>query len=327
MLTAPRFPGVLFSHPRGRVVIAPGSLSRRAPVPRGGRSYNVTLSRLLRRLTAHPWGTLPVGHGLQRITLSRCVTLSRRVQGVARGSRCAAWLTAHPFIRGTHSFPDTLSRGAGLHSGALMRGRAYPRARVRGGRCSGSRSFPALSRARFDGSPVALITCSGLHGGAGALSRRSRGLLLQRCGVCGAHALPVPGAHSCGRVLFPVWVLSRLPVRAHSRAGRGGRSWLQGSPLPLILSLVALPARVLTHARAWCCAFRALSAWAWFPVCSVAGVTGLFPGAAPLSHSLVGSRARGYVARTYPVRVIIFMQIRGLNCTNILGVSCVPFAP
>lgn len=62
---------------------------------------------------------------------------------------------------------------------------------------------------------MALIPCSGLHDGAGALSRRSRGLRLQRCGVCGAHALPVPGAHSCGRVQGVA--LFRLPWRGHSR--------------------------------------------------------------------------------------------------------------
>lgn len=61
---------------------------------------------------------------------------------------------------------------------------------------------------------MALIPRAGLHGGAGSLSRRSRGLLLQRCGVCGAHALPVPGAHSCGRVQGVA--LFRLPWRGTS---------------------------------------------------------------------------------------------------------------
>lgn len=132
----------------------------------------------------------------------------------------------------------------------------------------------------------------------------------------------------CGGYLPVAWV---LPVARVGTPGAGALPWVLCAPD--VLSALTPPhtpgalcgahtpprGRGCSPARARCCSPspRALSHGR---KAFGAPVLLLFPGAHYLSRACSCRRlcARGYVARTNPVRGIIFMQIRGLTCTFII---------
>ena len=133
---------------------------------------------------------------------------------------------------------------------------------------------------------------------------------------------------------LPAWLLTAPRGRSHTpRAGTYAPPALSapcgGVSLVVLCSRRALRryspcGRVLSPSGALCGAHAppALCAPGADAPCarSIAGAAGLLPGAHYLPRACSCRRlcARGYVARTNPVRGIIFMQIRGLTCAFII---------